>query len=272
MTEFDPTAGQWRRDDLPSLLYVPGEITTQEFSQGAAAYRSATLDHLNTHHPKPPRGGHDAQIAQLARMCSEADLKLARAERERDEWKARAEKAEAQLDDPYSQANQNAAAWEHIAAHPALRRDLLPEADHTYAGGVYERITQLAETAEAAERELDALRERVEDVVPSTEAIHVAWNGIGIGRIKVTQALAVQKLIHDRVRAAIEAEAQATDPVEELAEQIESATREAIRQVCADLSSVAPDLDPLTVERVMEVTSASRCLAAHVLGQEASDE
>lgn len=66
----------------------------------------------------------------------------------------------------------------------------------------------------------------------------------------------------------IEAE-QAEDPVEELAEQIESATRDAIRQVCDDLADVAPSLDPLAVEQAMEITAASRKVAAHVLGQEA---
>lgn len=69
------------------------------------------------------------------------------AERERDEWKARAEAAERELADEYSEANQKAAAWDRVAAHPALR--LLPEADHTYAGAVLERITWLAEAAEA---------------------------------------------------------------------------------------------------------------------------
>lgn len=72
---------------------------------------------------------------------------------------------------------------------------------------------------------------------------------------------------------AIEAEAgRATDPVEELAGQIESATRAAIRQVCVDLADVVPSLDPLAVERAMEVAAASRKVAAHVLGREAGDE
>lgn len=62
------------------------------------------------------------------------------------------------------------------------------------------------------------------------------------------------------------------DPVEELAGQIESATREAIRQVCVDLADAVPSLDPLTVEQAMEVAAASRKIAAHVLGQEAGDE
>src|SRR5699024_6800340 len=41
---------------------------------------------------------------------------LGDAERDRDEWKARAEAAEARLADPYSQANQDAAAWDRVAA------------------------------------------------------------------------------------------------------------------------------------------------------------
>lgn len=61
---------------------------------------------------------------------------------------------------------------------------------------------------------------------------------------------------------------QATDPVEELAGQIETATRAAIRQVCDDLADVVPSLDPLAVEMAMEVAAASRKVAAHVLGQE----
>ena len=59
------------------------------------------------------------------------------------------------------------------------------------------------------------------------------------------------------------------DPVEELARQIETATRAAIRQVCDDLAALAPSLDPLTVEQAMEVTAASRKVAAHVLREEA---
>ena len=73
----------------------------------------------------------------------------------------------------------------------------------------------------------------------------------------------------ESVARAIEAEeAEAVDPVEELAGQIESATRDAIRQVCDTFATVAPTLDPLAVERAMEVTSASRKIAAHVLGRE----
>ena len=73
------------------------------------------------------------------------------------------------------------------------------------------------------------------------------------------------------VQRHIEAEQSAPDPVEELAEQIESAARTAIRQVCDDLATVAPSLDPLAVERAMELTAASRKVAAHFLEQEAGD-
>src|SRR5699024_9247735 len=66
-----------------------------------------------------------------------------------DEWKARAEAAEARLADPYSQANQDAAAWDRVAAHPALRMDLLPDVEGSYADCVFERITWLAEVEEA---------------------------------------------------------------------------------------------------------------------------
>ena len=75
----------------------------------------------------------------------------------------------------------------------------------------------------------------------------------------------------DEVCSLLGIEAEHADPVEELAGQIEAATRTAIRQVCDDLAAVAPSLDPLTVERAMEVTAASRKVAAHVLGQENPD-
>ncbi|MGX1598614.1 hypothetical protein ACWIDS_16310 [Dietzia maris] len=46
-------AGQWTREDLPSLPDVLGEVTTHDYGEGAAAYRTAALAHLNAHHPKP---------------------------------------------------------------------------------------------------------------------------------------------------------------------------------------------------------------------------
>lgn len=67
----------------------------------------------------------------------------------------------------------------------------------------------------------------------------------------------------------IEAE-QAVDPVEELAAQIEAASRAAIRQMFDDLTAATvPGLDAGVVEEMMDITSESRRLARHVLGQEA---
>src|SRR5699024_1134023 len=71
------------------------------------------------------------------------------AERDGDGAVARAEVAEARLADPYSQTNQDAAAWDRVAAHPALRMSLLPDVEGSYADCVFERITWLAEVAEA---------------------------------------------------------------------------------------------------------------------------
>lgn len=70
-----------------------------------------------------------------------------------DQLVSRAEKAESKLADLYSETNQAASAWHRVSSHPALRTDLLPESDHTYAGSVYDRITQIMEVAE----EIDAL-------------------------------------------------------------------------------------------------------------------
>lgn len=193
--------------------------------------------------------------------------------RDRDDWRdkaysasegmrkavARAEAAEARLADPYSQTNQDAAAWNRVAAHPALSMDLLPEADHTYAGGVLERITWLAEAAEArtspAVTRAD-INKAIRDTLPISDPDGM-WAATAHAQTQEVCAL-----------LGIEAE-QAADPVEELAGQIETATRAAIRQVCDDLADVVPSLDPLTVERAMEVTAASRKVAAHILGQEA---
>lgn len=111
----------------------------------------------------------------MSKICKCADLE--QAERERDMWRdryralqseyarqsqawgqkradyedrlARAVAVEARLADPYSQANQDAAAWDRVAAHPALRMDLLPDVEGSYADCVFERITWLAEVAEA---------------------------------------------------------------------------------------------------------------------------
>lgn len=184
--------------------------------------------------------------------------------RERDEWKARAEAAEARTapavtkrelrgvvgahdpgDDELAVSRVNALTdrlWSLVSgADPAVfvvRESDLPEAwrdrDGLWRAGQssYCRVTP----------------EDMRSVIPAT-----------LGMVAARESVA----------RAIEAEeAEAVDPVEELAGQIESATRDAIRQVCDTFATVAPTLDPLAVEQAMEVTAASRKIAAHVLGQE----
>ncbi|MCY1656393.1 hypothetical protein OVA21_04045 [Dietzia sp. SL131] len=92
-TLANPTAagGQWTRDDLPSLPNVLGEITTHERGEGAAAYRTAALAHLNAHHPKPghPMGTEAARWRrerdEALRKKGEMVDRAVRAEQEREE-------------------------------------------------------------------------------------------------------------------------------------------------------------------------------------------
>ena len=160
---------EWTRDDLPDATELC-RMSVYNIDVMVDRNLNAIVDHLNANHPKSDtdrwRRAHEIveqerdQARQAHReawkhLDAAADrvvheqTRAEDAERDRDEWRSRAEAAEARLADPYSQVNQDAAAWKRVAAHPALRMYLLPEADHTYAGGVFERITWLAEAAEA---------------------------------------------------------------------------------------------------------------------------
>lgn len=107
MTEFDPTAGgQWTRYDFARLDIHPMSPAGEVIDQVVAW--------LNAHHPKPGRvtlqtvaqagqwqRERDAAVARAEQMRDERDdalsaglAALGDAERDRDEWKARAEKAE----------------------------------------------------------------------------------------------------------------------------------------------------------------------------------
>ncbi|MCT1710730.1 hypothetical protein M3B38_01845 [Dietzia cinnamea] len=101
----------------------------------------------DAHHPKPSGDLYSMVLSQAGHVH---DLKadLADMQRERDAAVARAEAAERELADEYSEANQKAAVWDRIRAHPALRRNLLPDVEGSYADLVFERITWLAEVAE----------------------------------------------------------------------------------------------------------------------------
>lgn len=74
---------EWTRDDLPDHVAIR-DVDYMHGDGTRSRVIDLTLDmvvrHLNANHPKPPRGGHDEQVAQLVRMCNEADLKRTRAE------------------------------------------------------------------------------------------------------------------------------------------------------------------------------------------------
>ena len=222
---------EWTRADLPAvmdLVKASADAMATDPSGGAYAALDAVVEHLNRTHPKPEpdrwRRAHaiveaerDQARESLRRLRDETDfdifmvrdqLKQCRGEREqmtrdRDEWKARADKWHG--------------AWQKSAPARTVTREDVEKVVHGSGGGFFDS-------------RLDAITDAVCDL-------------LGI-------------------------EAEPADPVEELAGQIEAATRTAIRQVCDDLAAVAPSLDPLAVERAMEVTAASRKVAAHVLGQE----
>ena len=173
-----------------------------------------------------------------AKMCREwrgMDARVVEAERERDEWKARAEAAEADNADA------------KIDGDPAVH--VVRESD------------------------LPAARVDGDYYVVASAKGDYKWpqHGPSWWAGRAQDALAEAARYTSLARLAADREA-TVDPVEELAEQIETATRAAIRQACDDLAGVVPALDPLAVEQAMEVRAASRKVAAHVLGQEASSD
>ena len=199
------------------------------------------------------------------RRLGESWEDAARAERERDEAVARAEAAEARTTPAVSRAD----------VAEALSRCLNPEMWNVTFPSVVNEICDLFGIEVAADPIVYAIRES--DLPEAWRDRDGAWRAGQSSYFRVTPedmrsvipATLGMVAARESVARAIEAEeAEAVDPVEELAGQIESATRDAIRQVCDTFATVAPTLDPLAVERAMEVTSASRKIAAHVLGRE----
>jgi len=292
--------GQWTADDLPRIgtpdpahdSVVDGVLDT-------------VVHWLNKHHPKPQpydQGGvrgadsllyraereRDAAAARAAQLEKEvgkwrtatesAHSDFLQAAHERDEWKARAEAAEARTAPAVTCEHRDAVAdhlWNAmVGSAKSVVRDVVAQA--FVAAGI-----EVAVEAEAAAdpvvifmRESDLPAARVDGdyyVVASAKGDY-KWPQHGpswwAGRAQDALAEAARYTSLARL-AAREA---TVDPVEELAEQIETATRAAIRQACDDLAGVVPTLDPLAVEQAMEVTAASRKVAAHVLGQEESSD
>ena len=292
--------GQWTRYDFARLDIHPlspaGEVIDE------------VVAWLNAHHPKPQpydQGGvrgvdsllyraeraereRDDAVARAAQLEKEvgkwrtatesAHSDFLQAAHERDEWKARAEAAEARTAPAVTCEHRDAVAdhlWNAmVGSAKSVVRDVVAQA--FVAAGI-----EVAVEAEAAAdpvvifmRESDLPAARVDGdyyVVASAKGDY-KWPQHGpswwAGRAQDALAEAARYTSLARL-AAREA---TVDPVEELAEQIETATRAAIRQACDDLAGVVPTLDPLAVEQAMEVTAASRKVAAHVLGQEESSD
>lgn len=198
----------------------------------------------------------DNQAATLATYRRERDEALrkkgemvdraVRAERERDEWKARAEQAENARDTVATRAGQ---LEKRLAKVMSDYQDLEDEREEIADQFATFRAEIVAEAVKA--RKSAVTRAEVEKVVAD-------W---------VDDAPEIVNEICDLFGVGAE---QAVDPVEELAGQIETAAREAIRKVCVLTGAVAPGLDDGVVEEMLDITSESRRLAAHVLGQEAS--
>ena len=245
---------EWTSNDVPSVSSLvlhsrrPHlDLDGKRF--GAAVALDAVVEHLNANHPKPEPDRFERQAATIGELQGS----FLRVEADAARWCRVHEIVEQERDQ----------------ARASLRRlrdetdfDLFTVRDQLkQCRGEREQMTrerdEWRERAEAAEARTTITREDVEDELRITyEFGNDPERRIEYGADNMCALFGVEA-------------GQATDPVEELAGQIEAATRTAIRQVCDDLATVAPSLDPLAVERAMEVTAASRKIAAHVLGQEA---
>lgn len=246
-------ADRWRR----AHAIVESERDQAREERDEARQQVATLVHDIEWHQR-----------RMGEHCDDVDA----AERERDEWRARAEAAEARTAPAVTKAEVGKVVREALVLH-GVAPERVTDAVWSLVSG--------ADPAVFVVRESDlpeVWRDNKHNLMG--EFCRHWWTGDGDWAAhQDSDAREARALIPNYLRKiagweatarAIEAEAgRAADPVEELAGQIESAARAAIRQVCVDLADVAPSLDPLTVERAMEVTAASRKVAAHILGQEA---
>ena len=290
--------GKWTRADLPRW----DKIRDADDMAGNGL-RSRVIDialnevvaHLNAHHPKPQpydQGGVRGADSLLYRAERERDAAVARAEqserkraelrrelvakedeaisechrayRERDEWKARAEAAERELADEYSETNQKAAAWDHIRAHPALRRNLLPDVEGSYADLVFERITRLVEAAATPvgavhvvwESDLPSARVDGDDYLVEDPKGDYRWpkHGALWWEDRAQDALAKAARFTALARLA----AREVDPVEAKARELWEVAKPSANATWSGTNELAKE--------------QFRKVAAHVLGQEARDE
>ena len=273
---------EWCRDDLPSRADVHWERTDEALkwrvSRDPDMVLDAVVEHLNEHHPKADR----VTLSMVA--------KARRWKHERDAAVARAEAAEARL------AALEARPWALVMDDksspvfcPAITRDEVEKSVKSGMSGFvaaigYQSATEATDTLwnllkgddpavfVVRESDLPEVQRREDGFwATSTDDDYYRPTPESLRRDIASYLRFVAS--REAVARAIEAE-QDMDPVEELAEQIETATRDALRTVVDSLTTVAPGLTPPDVEGLLDQTirDQSHTLAARVLGQEASDE
>ena len=208
--------GQWARDDLPAAGRIMHESWKRE-RYGVEIALSAVVAHLNAYYPKPQpydQGGVRGADSLLYRAERERDAAVARAdnldkqlakvmsdyqdvEDERDEWKARAEKAE-QLIPAYAMLD----IW------MALGRDSLHFDDwydkHGYADA-WAELTAAVREARTAPAVTCAHRNAVAD--------HL-WNAMVGSAKSVVRDVVAQAFAAAGIEVAVEAEQAVVDPIE----------------------------------------------------------
>ena len=225
---------EWTSNDVPSVesldLYAKRpdlDISGKHF--GAAVAFGAMVKHLNTHYPKPEnperRADDDASRWRRAHSIVEAERDTARSER--DEWKARAARAE--------QEREN---WRIIA----INRAEAAEARTT---------PTVDDPALYVIRESDVAAVKVEKVGSQRTARDVSAGGPEQARQWVQDHLQ-RAAAYEAMARAFEANAEPADQVEQKAVELYEATDDSIWAW-----ATAP----------VQVQDMYRRLAAHVLGQ-----
>jgi len=249
----------------------------------------AVVDHLNAHHPKPQpydEGGVRGADSLLRRAECERDAAVARAE----QLEKRAAVTQEGVDSfdvppppvttPRPGENllddfpdDTPSGRLHVSAEDIV--GVIRGRNLTTPRKVADAVMELLSGSDPAVfvvRESDIAAVKVERDSHGewfADGEHVYANGAEDARNLADGHM--QKAVRRfAVARAIEAEAGQADPIEELAERIESATREAVRQVCDELAPIV-SLDPHVVEKMLPIGEQSRRLARHVLAEGGDD-
>ena len=279
---------QWTRNDLPEVPALRQADDERGYGNRSVAFDIAldvVVEHLNRAHPKHPDWIGESLLDQARTI---ADL-----QRERDAAVERAEQAEGKL------RRLRDAHSDLIARHRRLSDEMEQSAPAVSRADIEKAIrSRVADRSQAGENFIGGLLDAVWSLLSGSDpAVHVVRESnveaqaalrnrfgefvVNGTVLNVTTAEDCREKAQRHLDAAARCESiaraieagQAVDPFEELAGQIETAAREAIRQVCADLTAATvPGIDAGVVEDMLDITSESRRIAAHVLGQEASSD